>query len=607
MKRLSILLLLVCTVLTAGAFELGPNQYILGNSTSDSYDNYANVPYTGDVLVGAILYKDKYEHLRNCRALGIRFCLPEGDGLAEVEIKCVTLHDTNLDPIKQQKPTKPIVQGWNYVEFDTPQKLDSEGAFISYTYVQTKDNYGICNWPDIAPGGFWTYLYNTQAQKWMWSNFSAMYGAACIQLVVEADPLPDYNVSITDIVSQSAAVNQRAKGVVYMASNSSKVINELDYTLTINGQTSSFHRTLSKPIAAGPNQEFGLEFDYPTPATPGNYTTTLTITGINGETPADAVSKDFDQKVLSRIAPRRTVVEEFTGTGCGYCPRGWVGMEYLKEKYPEQFIGVAVHQYNQNDPMYCARYCNPGFGGAPTCVIDRKQTLDPYYGSTQQGIDVDLRNYASLAPDVDIINLTASYNEDKTKVAIKTDVEFLVDCGKYNIAYVLTADKLSSSSAAWNQANYYGGKSVAEAGVLPHMPDLKKFCAGGEWASKASLVFNDVLIGSSYSTTGTNGAVGFSSKNPAGTIASKSYNVSMPTSKSLLSALDYNEVYAVVLVIDSDKKIANAARVRVTDPEGIGTVLAPTTSAGMTYDLSGRSISQSQRGISIVNGKKIIK
>lgn len=602
MKRLSILLLLVCTVLTAGAFELGPNQYILGNSTSDSYDNYGSVPFTGDVLVGAILYNDNYEHLRNCRALGIRFCVPE-----VVEVKCVTLHDSDLEPIKQQKPSKPIEKGWNYVEFDTPQQLDPVGTFISYTYVQTKDNYGICNWPNTAPGGFWTYLYNTQANKWMWSNFSNQLGAVCIQLVVEADPLPDYNVSITDIAPNPAAINQKATGVVYMASNSSKEVSSIDYTLTIDGQASSYHRTFSKAIPTGPNQEFGVEFEYPMPAAAGNYTSTFTLTAINGETPVDPVSMEFSQKVLTRIVQRHTVIEEFTGTGCGNCPRGWAGMEYLKEHYADRFIGIAVHQYNQGDPMYCARYCNPGFAGAPTCVIDRYQTLDPYFGSTQQGIDVDLRNYASQAPDVDIVNLTATYNEDKTKVAVKTDVEFLTDCGKYTIAYVLTADGLSGSTNAWNQTNYYNSKTTAEAGVLPHIPDLAKFCTGGEWASKASLVYNDVLIGSSYSTTGTNGAVGFSSKNAAGSVASKSYNIAMPTSKTVLGALDYDKVYAIVLVIDTDKHIANAARVQVSSPEGIGTVLAPSTSTGATYDLSGRSNSKSQRGISIVNGKKIIK
>ena len=38
---------------------------------------------------------------------------------------------------------------------------------------------------------------------------------------------------------------------------------------------------------------------------------------------------------------RRSVVEEFTGTWCGHCPRGIVGMERLSEDFGDRFIGIA--------------------------------------------------------------------------------------------------------------------------------------------------------------------------------------------------------------------------------------------------------------------------
>ena len=40
---------------------------------------------------------------------------------------------------------------------------------------------------------------------------------------------------------------------------------------------------------------------------------------------------------------RVTVVEEGTGTWCGWCVRGIVALEYMRENYPDKFIGIGVH------------------------------------------------------------------------------------------------------------------------------------------------------------------------------------------------------------------------------------------------------------------------
>ena len=73
---------------------------------------------------------------------------------------------------------------------------------------------------------------------------------------------------------------------------------------------------------------------------------------------------------------RKVVVEELTGTACGWCPRGLVGMKMLRDLYGDRFIGVAVHQFNATDPMYTPDYADidwsdGGSKGAPCCMIDR--------------------------------------------------------------------------------------------------------------------------------------------------------------------------------------------------------------------------------------------
>lgn len=583
--------------------ELPAGQYILGNSTDDEYAMYGSVPYPGDVLVGAVIYKSKYEKLKNCKALGIRFCVPE-----PVTVKNVTLFDSNVEPIKVQKPTKFIDEGWNYVEFDEPQELDPEGTFISYTYVQTETNYGICNWAEPVSQGFYTYLYIPAKDAYVWSDMSVLgYGAACIQLIVEAE-VPDYDIETYNAQANPAAVGEEATSVMYFKSTSKKNIESMDYTVTIDGTSTSTHRVFTSPVESGVDKRFGVEIGYTVPKKAGNYPVTFTLDKVNGVALEDVKPYTFEQKVLTRVVQRHSVVEEFTGTGCGWCPRGWVGMEYLKENYPDKFIGIAVHQYNDTDPMFCNRYCNPGFGGAPSCVIDRKEGMDPYRGSTGDGIEFDLMYYSDIAPDVDV-HVIGEYNEDKTKVNATVDTEFLIDCGKYTVAYVLTADGLKGKTSAWRQTNYYVQKTADESGALPAMPDLTKFCMDEAWGiPSVPLTYNDVLIGSSYSASGSHSNLGgsFPVKNAAGSKVTKTYSVAMPTENTaLLSVLDYDKVYITALIIDADGKIANAARARVGDVEGINTVLAP-KSASQSYDLQGRpSPKADSHSIIIKDGKKM--
>ena len=581
--------------LTAAAWELGPGQYIVGNSTSEEYANYGYAPYSGDVTVGCVLYNSSYSNLKNCRALGIRFCLPKEEETL-VHVKRVTLCDHNIEPIKTQIPREPIVKGWNYVAFDKPQELDPEGTFISYTYVQTDGTYGICNWPDPAPGGFWTYLYNSDAGKWMWSNFSSYYGAVCIQLIVEAD-VPDYDVYAVDVDCKPVGVGQQATPVLYLTSNSKLSVNDFDYTLSIHGKSTSFHQTLTTPVEGGINQQFGIQLGYTVPEEAGEYPVYFNLTKVNGIDYEDSHPYEFAQKVFSRIVPRRSVVEELTGTGCGYCPRGWVGMEYLKKTYPDRFVGIAVHQYNGDDPMYCPNYAHPGFGGAPSAVIDRKQALDPYRG-TGNGVDADFEYLSSIAPEVDV-KVSGEYNEDRTAVKLTANIEFLYDCGKYSVGYALTADGIKGGGA-FNQTNYYEAQSAAQAGVFSHMRDLEKFCSGGPWGKRSvGLTYNDVLLGSSYDNQGVNKATALSTKSPTGKTYTRSYTIKMPTGSDLLNVLDYEKVYAIAYVIDDKGHIVNAARTRVGEVDGIGTVLAPSYKATESYDLSGRIVSTPQSGIVI--------
>lgn len=78
--------------------------------------------------------------------------------------------------------------------------------------------------------------------------------------------------------------------------------------------------------------------------------------------------------VLAFLPHRNVVIEEVTGMWCQYCPKGIVAFEVLEERYPENFIGIAVHMVEDMDPMALDDYATPDrfSGGAPSGWIDRK-------------------------------------------------------------------------------------------------------------------------------------------------------------------------------------------------------------------------------------------
>lgn len=603
----------------AGGFTLEENQYIIGSFTDDDYYSFTMVPYAGPTLAGAMISGKRYEKLRNCRALGIRFCLPEDwdDGTGTIhpvdlpEVTSVALHSSDVDVIIKETTPRSVEKGWNYVKFKTPQELDPVGVFISYTYMQTTSAncYGICFWSESVSNGSWTRIINPSTGKPMWSNVSSQIGAICIQLIVEADPLPDYDLVPTAIDNQPSAVGLESEAAVYFTSNSKKDIENFEYTITVGDKSVTRTTTLPNPIKAGVSQQVAYYMTIPAVEEYGKYDASVTISKVNGEALAEPSTLAFKQDVYTRLVQRHTVVEEFTGTGCGNCPRGWAGMEYMKEHYPDTFIGIAVHQYNQSDPMYCARYGGLGLSAAPACKIDRKTAADPYYGVDNTGIHNAVAYYSSIAPAVDV-TVRGVFADTQNKVNCTADVEWLTDTGKYTIAYVLTADGLTGKGA-WLQQNYYANNDGAAGATLPEIPEFAEFFAGGAKGKGAvELVYNDVLVGSSWSTSGSNLAKALgATKHKAGEKLTNSYTCSVYVSDVCKAAINYDNLYVTAIILDANNEIVNAARAKVTaaDSEGIDTVLAPAVSAE-TYDLSGRRTEANGKpGLYIVGGKKIIK
>ena len=454
--------------------------------------------------------------------------------------------------------------GWTVLQFDEPVEIPASGLYAGYT-LTSQENYPIAIVDDEVPGGLFLALSATGKLD---DYSSAGYGISGLQVFVEGMNLPENGASIASVQTEACAIGGKGQATVELSSDGNNGVKSVEYALTVNGVQTTGTKTLSPAIPAGLGKKGTFTLEYDAPSEVGAFNASLAITKVNGA--KNEITEDpapFTVNTVTRVVPRMTVVEEFTGTGCPNCPRGWVGMEAVKKTRSDHALVIAWHRYNSSDAMYMANYAQLAFQGAPECVVDRKEYMDPYFGDDKKNILAKVDEYSKNIPTVDITAKAAFVDETNKQVKITANTEFLTNTKGYTMAVVLTADELSGTTSAWKQSNNLSPYTLAqlkeEDFYDPELPEIAEFCKGGKYGKTSVLLtFNDVLIGSTYDASGNSSVAAFTT-GKAGDKETSEATIAMPTKTALVNALKYDKIYATVLVIDENGAIANAARVRV--------------------------------------------
>jgi hypothetical protein len=500
--------------------------------------------------------------------------------------------------------------GSNSIDIDLPSPVEipAAGVYVGYTFTIGKtntqnDQYPILITGDPAPN---TLLLKTSSSVTSWSDMND-YGRLCLQVLLEGT-FADNSATAADFGPAYALLGSSATAKINVTNGGATPVSSIDYTITSDGVVGvEQHADIETPIDF--NKTGSVTISIPADEAVGVKAKTLNITKVNGNDNENAgLATNFTLYTLNKLIDRNVVVEQFTGTGCGWCPRGHVGMEKMRNNFGDRFIGIAIHQYSQQsqDAMYIAasKYANHGLTGAPSCRLNRGEEADPYYGYNYD-ILVDFSEEMAI-PALAEISVTGVLNEENTKVEAKAKTTALFD-GNYKLEFVLVADSLKGTGAGWNQANYYSYAYASQTGITKaSLPEDLKYLY--DLGSTFNPTFNDVAIASSYT----------SSKNQvpdltltAGMEEQVTYTMTMPTYAKLKSAIKLNNVYVVALLIDAQGKIVNAAKQQVVtaDMAAIENVnVATDGKQAAHYTLDGRRVQTMQKGLNIVrmaNGKTI--
>ena len=173
----------------------------------------------------------------------------------------------------------------------------------------------------------------------------------------------------------------------------------------------------------------------------------ITISALSKALPLPGLPEDSDPMNIN--FHRRIFITQFTGTGCGYCPRVIsILRDFAQiETYKDLYVLAAVHTFNDNDPMYMAE-CKPlvsllGVSGYPSLSLDMRAATTasiPSLTALEVLFAGEYNNYVTNA------GLSASLVTDTGQAALKVGVKAGAN-GNYRVGAWLLEDGIEAKQS----------------------------------------------------------------------------------------------------------------------------------------------------------------
>lgn len=467
-------------------------------------------------------------------------------------------------------------KGWNTISLDTPYTItgQEEELWIGFDFVQSKKLSVISFVGESNPDGAFV------AKNGKYTDYSTK-GLGCLSLeaIVTGETLPVHDLTITSLrtVFDMTQIGEPIKTRVALRNNASAdAVNPvIEYAL--NGQTVG---TYTYPGTLAYRESANIALEIPTDGINKECEVEISVKaswadGIADDAPADNEAKLIATMVES-VFYRTMVAEEGTGSWCGWCVRGLVGMKYMRETYPDQFIGIGVHNGDEYAVKAYDSWMSGKISGYPSAIVNRDGKV---YDPNAQELERTLQAMNALAAMK--IEPSVTFNADSTKITVHTNTQFLVNnsAANYNVVYVVLEDKLPIS-----QHNYYSGGGNGAMGGFEDMP------------STADIEIDDVARGVYPAPAGQSGII------PEQIAAKEVYEYDYELELPVLN--DLNNAWLAVLLIDNNNRgeIVQAAKCDLIKGEGTGIRnLATEHRAVRAYDMMGRETNA--KGIQIRGGQ----
>ena len=311
-------------------------------------------------------------------------------------------------------------------------------------------------------------------------------------------------------------------------------LTSLDITWTFNGES----ETVTIDGINVPSFE-SYTFEHAIPVvvpSSSSFDLTLEVNNPNNdsEVELDNVTRNAVFTGVSQVPFKRVLVEEGTGTWCGWCPRGFVAMENMLENHPETFIGVMVHN---GDPMVLAQHDNNmNLSGYPGCNVDR--TLNGL--GVSQAIFESVHDIQGRAVVPVGVEADAVYDEESRTVNIEALASFYTNMedADFRFSVIMIEDSVRGTGSSWAQTNFYSFQAA----------NLPLVGYGFNWQLEPDPVPADRMFYNEVSRAIIGGYNGIAGSVPAS--ISDGMDVPYSTEYTVPNNFNPDNMSAVVLVID---------------------------------------------------------
>ena len=454
-----------------------------------------------------------------------------------------------------------------------------------------------------------------------WDDYSEYGYAVALNALIGGGKFMNNAAAVEDFGQKYALINKDVTFPVTLTNSGKNGIQDFTYEVAINGtKVSEKTVKLDTPIENILGKTT-IDLTFPTGDKSGTQDILLTITKVNGEANELKASAKGSIFVLAESAKMKPLVEEYTGTWCGWCTRGWVALDLLTKDFKDEAVIYAVHN---GDPMEIDAFVpvvKAQATGFPSLSINRTRTIDPYYGSDE----ITYKDYAvkddveaakaDLAPAS--VTVKAAWADDaKTKINIETETKIMYDEAEPSMAigYVLVADGLKGTGRDWAQANYYSGDATA-TGDLEKLAQMDEYIIGME--------FNHVAVAAWGAVNGVEGSIKGAVKagEPiAGQFVADLDGLLIGTDRTssdpddhvtVLDLIKDKKLHVVAFLVNKQTgEVLNANEVALSDKAetGIKSLNEKASTISERYNVSGQRIAAPQKGLNIIklsNGKTV--
>lgn len=297
-------------------------------------------------------------------------------------------------------------------------------------------------------------FYNTK------NTWTDIRGAFCITAFVEGETLPANELAAVSLTDGKKKLRESSTPIVLTVENlGCEPVTSFSVRYSVDA-SEDVPLVFDKDINIQPGEFGEVVIDVPEHGV-GYHTVNVTIDMVNGVEDAfnsnNSISATVTEPDPSLL--RRVVVEEGTGDWCGWCPRGIVGLELMKEKYPDEFIGIAVHSGDNLAVSSYAKALEP-MTSFPNSTVNRHYLGDPYD-------DIERLLLQALDEDSQVgYNITCTLEDNMLKVHNSVRVASEINASNLCFAYALVEDGLRG-----NQKNSYSG-STTQMGGWENQPSI---------------------------------------------------------------------------------------------------------------------------------------